>query len=93
MVVFGKQDSAESIEKINNLSSYPLTTSENERKGDDTLSNREDSSKPKIEPEPINIAFRYEPPPLKQSRSQNRIQIVVRIDFVFEGKNNFYFHF
>jgi len=86
MVVFGKQDSAESIDKINNLSSYPISTSANERKADDTLSNREDSSKPKVEPEPINIAFRYEPTPLKKSRSQNRMEIVVRIDFVFEEK-------
>ncbi|CAF1127974.1 unnamed protein product, partial [Adineta steineri] len=88
MVVFGKQGSAESVDKLHNFTSNPLSISMNERKIDDVLANRDDSSAtlskliPKQLPdgEPINIVFRCDPTPYQQATLPNRPQVPVRLD-------------
>jgi hypothetical protein len=82
MMVFGKQNSAESVEKINNYTSRPIPVQTNERRTDDISSTQESSSSIltkllPIQPDniPMNLISRYE-----TMTSMNRIQTVVRLD-------------
>lgn len=87
MTVFGKQNSAEALEKLNNLTARSMSTSMNERKGDEILSHHEilsPSPIAKLQPihpdnYPVHLLGRYDPPTLSQFTSTKGIQTVVRI--------------
>ncbi|CAF1138870.1 unnamed protein product [Adineta ricciae] len=75
LTVFGKQDSADSVDRLNSFSKNSIPLPVYDRKVDEILSNRDDSSatlsrsapKP-ADTEPINIVFSYEHSP--QNRPQ-----------------------
>ena len=75
MTVFGKQDSADSMDRLNGFSKNSIPLPAYDKKVDEILSCREDSSatlsrsapKP-ADTEPINIVFSYEHSP--QNRAQ-----------------------
>ena len=90
MSVFGKQNSAEALEKLNNLTARSMSTSVNERKADEIISHHDIFSPSPIsrlqpiQPDnyPVNLLGRYDPSTLSQFTSTKGIPTVVRISSI-----------
>ena len=85
MTVFGKQNSAEALEKLNNLTARSLAPSVTDRKVDETLTHPEVYPSPisklhPIHPDnyPVNLIARYDSSTLSQLTSINKIPTLVR---------------
>ncbi|UJR10439.1 hypothetical protein I4U23_014643 [Adineta vaga] len=81
LTVFGKQGSADSVDRMNNLPKNSIQLPAYDKNVEDTLSNQDESSATLSKPapkqpdtEPIKIVFRYDPSPLNQGSSQNKVQ-------------------
>lgn len=89
MTVFGKQNSAEALEKLNNLTARSLAPSVSDRRADETSPHHEVSSPPisrlhPIQPDnyPVNLIARYDSSTLSQLTPINKIQTVVRLNSI-----------
>ncbi len=96
-MVFGKQNSTETVDKSNSLSSRFIPLPMSDRKPDDISSNQDTSSSTisklfhlPSDNIPTNLISRYESTTLHQLASMNRFQTVVRLFFL--KKRFFYFH-
>jgi hypothetical protein len=76
MMVFGKQNTADIVEKTSSISSRSFHLSMNERKQDDSTSTQDNSSTivSKLHPIPsdnmsLNLAARYDLSPLNRSQT------------------------
>jgi len=89
MMVFGKQNSTETVDKSNSLSSRFIPLPLTDRKPDDISSNQDTSSSTisklfhlPSDNIPTNLISRYESTTLHQLASMNRFQTVVRLFFL-----------
>lgn len=90
MSVFGKQNSAEALEKLNNLTARSMSTSMNERKADEIISHHEIfspspiSKLQPIQPDnyPVHILGRYDTSTISQFTSAKGMQTVVRVSSI-----------
>jgi len=86
MMVFGKQNSAESLDKSNNSTSRSIAASINDKKSDEILSNQDTSSTTisrlvPIQQDniPMNLISRYDATISNQLTTINKTQAVVRL--------------
>lgn len=98
MMVFGKQNSTESLEKLNSLTARSMAATVMERRNDETPSSQENVSLPNSKLSPlqpdnaaINLVSRYETPTGNQILSLNRIQTIVRIFLLFCSNHHHHF--